>query len=267
MSVRTISYGGGVQSTAMLVLAARRLIDFEVALFANTGDDSEHPATLAFVRDVAMPWAERHGIEVIELQKRRKDGTPETLYGRMVRPGSASMPIPVRLSSGAPASRSCTAEFKARVLAKWRKEQGATPEDPAVVAIGISTDEVQRADAGKAEAWERIEYPLLDLAMSRAACQVLIADAGLPVPPKSACWFCPWKNRASWMDLKRESPELFDRSVALEKVLSDRSVARGAGPVHMTDHGLPLDVVIGDGVQGAFDFEEPDGCEQQVCWT
>lgn len=54
-----ISYGGGVQSTAMLVLAAQGRLGYPVthALFANVGDQAEHPRTLAYVRDVAAPFA------------------------------------------------------------------------------------------------------------------------------------------------------------------------------------------------------------------
>ena len=45
--MKVISYGGGVQSTAMLVLANQGAIDsVDAALFSNVGDDSEHPATL-----------------------------------------------------------------------------------------------------------------------------------------------------------------------------------------------------------------------------
>ena len=53
--LRVVSYGGGVQSTALLVLAAQGRVDFRVFLMANTGDDSEHPATLRYVRVVAVP--------------------------------------------------------------------------------------------------------------------------------------------------------------------------------------------------------------------
>ena len=42
----TISYGGGVQSTALLVLSATgRLPAVDAALFANVGDDSPTSAT------------------------------------------------------------------------------------------------------------------------------------------------------------------------------------------------------------------------------
>ena len=52
--MRIISYGGGVQSTAMVIMAATRNPEFETAcgapidaaLFSNVGDASEHPAPL-----------------------------------------------------------------------------------------------------------------------------------------------------------------------------------------------------------------------------
>ncbi len=54
---RIVSYGGGVQSTALMVLAARGRIDFRTFVFANVGDDSEHPATLAYIAGHAAPFA------------------------------------------------------------------------------------------------------------------------------------------------------------------------------------------------------------------
>jgi hypothetical protein len=63
-----------------------------------------NPATLRYVRDVALPYATDHGIELHELRKVRRDGTVETLHGRLVQPGSRSLPIPVRMpDTGAPA--------------------------------------------------------------------------------------------------------------------------------------------------------------------
>ncbi|MEV0584006.1 hypothetical protein [Nonomuraea sp. NPDC050310] len=111
-SVKVVSYGGGVQSTALLVLAARRETDFRTFLFANVGDDSEHPATLAYVREIAIPYAAGAGLEVQELKRRRRDGTTETLMQHMNRPATRSIPIPVRMANGAPGRRNCTTDFK-----------------------------------------------------------------------------------------------------------------------------------------------------------
>jgi hypothetical protein len=212
-----------VQSTALLVLAAQGRINFRTFLMANVGDDSEHPATLDYVRTIAMPYAAAHGLELHELDKVLRDGTTETLYGRLTRPGSRSLPIPIRMAdTGAPGTRSCTMDFKIRVIGRWLRQHGASEANPATVAVGFSTDEMHRASRKKAQPWEVPEYPLLDLGLSRSACQALIAEAGLPVPPKSACWFCPFHRPATWAEMRRDDPDLFDRAVALEGLLNGR---------------------------------------------
>ena len=74
------SFGGGIQSMAALILAAQGQLTISTFLFANVGDDSEHPATLRYVHDVAMPYAAQHGIDLIELHRvRRARGTRNPL--------------------------------------------------------------------------------------------------------------------------------------------------------------------------------------------
>ena len=141
--LRTLSFGGGVQSTAALVLAVQRKIDFQIFLFSNVGDDSEYPKTLQYVREVARPYAAKHGMRLITLHKTFQ-GQPESLLQMMVR-RERSLPIPVRMANGAPGRRSCTADFKIEVVSRWQRQHGATKTNPAVAGLGISTDEIHRA--------------------------------------------------------------------------------------------------------------------------
>ncbi|MFF0521516.1 hypothetical protein ACFYTC_22640 [Actinomadura nitritigenes] len=60
------------------------------------------------------------------------------------------------MSNGAPGTRSCTADFKIRVIGRWLKAHGASPETPATIAIGISLDEIHRANTRRHEPYERI---------------------------------------------------------------------------------------------------------------
>ena len=275
-SIRSISYGGGVQSTALLVLAAQGRIDFPLFLMANVGEDSEHPDTLAYVRTVAMPYAEKHGIELVMLDRKRRDGTTETLWSRLMddRPcrdckgtgnlfvdggnvdctvcdgtggiQSRSLPIPVRMSNGAPGNRSCTADFKIRVIGKELKRRGASADNPATIGIGISLDEIHRANARKVDPHERIVYPLVGigeetgLKMTRTDCMRVIREAGIPVPPKSSCFFCPFHRPTAWADLARETPDLFAKSVQLEDTLNARRDMLGKDHVFLTRFGIPL---------------------------
>jgi len=111
------------------------------------------------------------------------------------------------------AYRSCTDKFKLRVLEKYFKK-------PATICIGIAYDERHRVkihEKGKLT----YEYPLVDEKITRKGCIEIIEDAGLRVPPKSGCFFCPFQPKASWQRLARNHPELYWRAVSLEE-LSDK---------------------------------------------
>lgn len=306
--IRAISYGGGVQSTALLVLAAQRRIDYPLAVMANVGDDSEHPATLRYVREVAAPYARDHGIELHLVDRTKRDGSVETLYGRLLNPircrvcagtgqleelddhglaqtvvcarcggagetESRSLPIPVRMSNGAPGNRSCTADFKIRVTGKFLRERGATVDNPATVAIGISLDEISRANNRRTEDHERVVYPLIGigdetgLKLRRDDCARIIADAGLPVPPKSSCYFCPFHRPSAWQDLAREEPELFERSAVLEDTLNERRARLGKDPVFLTRFAVPLREAIAGPDQQLLPLADEPGCDSGWCMT
>lgn len=275
MTLTTISYGGGVQSTAMLVLAAQGKLGYDVdaALFANVGDDSEHPATLEYVRDVATPWAAERGIVVHELRRTRKSGDAfDGLYGHVMNhddPGTLREPIPVRGMNGAPLSRSCTRDWKVGTVGKWLKANGANAADPATVCIGISTDEITRVSNKKVMPYEHPVYPLIDLGLDRSACAQVIADAGLPVPPKSSCFFCPFHRPLTWAEMRRDEPELFWRSADLEATLNARRDVLGKDHVYLTRFNKPLPQAIPEAQDMLPGFEMPggDGCDSGYCWT
>lgn len=267
----TVSYGAGVQSTALLVLAATGHIPHRTFLFANVGDDSEHPATLRYFREVAFDYATAHGIEMHELhripKRGRSKGQVETLRGQLMREDSRSLPIPVRMSNGAPGTRSCTADFKIRVVSRWLREHGATAENPARVAIGISVDEIERATSRREEPHEVVEYPLLTLehrlaprGATREDCKRIIAAAGLPIPPKSSCYFCPFHRPAVFGDMARNEPELFADCVLIEDTLNERRDRLGKDHVYLTRFGRPLRDVFQTTQLGMLDgWDEDEG--------
>jgi hypothetical protein len=302
--LRTISFGGGVQSVALQVLAAQRRIDFPVALYANVGDDSEHPDTVAYIEHIAKPYAAHHGIQLIEVQ-RTIGGEPDTILGKILRTAKSEV-IPVRTrADGPPMSRSCTVSFKIEALGRWLTDHGASEATPATVAVGFSLDEIGRAGR-PARPYEHIVYPLLGMgtplpeghsrALRRVDCEQLIAaeplpphigDAlrglgpetlgvyvwpqllasdftHLPIPRKSSCWFCPFHSYEHWQSLRQESPGLFEQAVDLEEHLSRKA----GSPRYLTRYGLPLQRAINAGVD-PLPFPDPHagGCTSGVCAT
>lgn len=274
-TLRTISFGGGVQSTALLIMAANRDPEFEqvmggrctTALFANVGDDSEDPASLKWIRTVAQPWAAERGVWVRELQRIKRGGEVETLWGRLMKPESRSLPIPIRMSNGAPGNRSCTADFKIAVIGKWLKQHGANKDNPATVAIGFSTDEMHRANRKKAMPYETPVFPLLEMGWDRSRCQQLIVETlGRPAP-KSSCFFCPFHRPQTWAEMRRDRPELFDKSVELENTLNERRDKLGKDHVWLTRFNRPLADAIGEAQAPLFTDDGPEGCDDGNCWT
>lgn len=266
MTLRCFSYGGGVQSTAALVLAVQGKIDFSIFLFANVGDDSEHPDTLQYVTDHAKPYAAAHGIELHELRYTKRDGSQPTLYGEVVRRDNKSVDIPMRMGgSGAPGNRSCTEDFKIVVIDRWMKKHGAHKTTPGIVGIGISVDEFKRMRSDDPRYPFKVkEYPLIDLRLTRQDCINIIASAGLPVPPKSSCWFCPFHSPAEWTRLRQERPDLFARSAEMEQIANEKLIALGRTPAYLTRFLIPLEQAIGN--QAMMDFDD-DTCESGYCMT
>jgi hypothetical protein len=265
VTLRIISYGGGVQSTALVVLAATgQLGHVDAAVWSNVGDDSEHPKTIDYVRDVATPWAAEHGLEVVTTQKTRRDGTPVTLLGE-IRRKTSSIPIPVHMENGAPGRRTCTGEFKIKVISKWLRQHGATEQDPATVIVGISVDEIERLNNRRVGKLEVVEYPLVDRRLTRADCMQIISSAGLPVPVRSACYFCPYQSPSKRAEQRRDEPELFWKSVEIERLIVERCDTLGKPRFFMTRGGRPLDEAIVEAQQTLFDSDV--SCDSGYCMT
>jgi hypothetical protein len=254
---------------AALVLAAEGRIDFPLFLFANVGADSERKATLRYVEEYAKPYAADHGIELVELQRvMQRTGETRTLWQDLTREGSKSLKIPVRMSNGAPGTRSCTADYKIGVIGRELKRRGATETNKATIGIGISVDEIHRANNRRVEPHERIVYPLLDLGLRRIDCQRIVRDAGLPVPVKSSCFFCPFHRPETWHEMRREEPEEFEKACQLEELLNRRRDELGKDHVWLTRFNRPLRDAIPDGVDLLPMFDEADGnCDSGWCMT
>jgi len=261
--IRSFSFGGGVQSMAVLVMASRAQVNYDVFLFCNVGDDSENPATLKYFSNVALPFAQAHNIKLIELKRIKRTMEVETVYGRIMA-NNRSICIPARMSNGAPGRRSCTVDFKIRVVAKWLKQHGATKLDKAITGLGISLDEFQRARTDSGIEWETLEYPLLTLRMTRQDCINTISNAGLPVPPKSSCYFCPFHSTTEWIRIRRDTPDLFQKSIEIEKWINKKRHDFNLGygdELRLHPSLKPLEIAVGD--QAMFDAFEI--CESGYC--
>lgn len=274
--IHVFSFGGGVQSNAALVLAAIGVIRVDAFIFANVGDDSENPATIRYVNEISKPFAEKHRLPFIEVQASHK-GAPDTLL-KAIHRRTSTVPIPALPDDGGPVMRNCTVDFKIEVINRYLKR--THPEAYVRVGIGFSTDEWQRArdtnwnDGRGGETTERVKYgywrqnwyPLLELRYSRNQCHRIIAEAGLPVAPKSSCYFCPFHRRGEWVEMKLQQPELFEKACQVDDLIRERTQRlRGRGSYIHPDRKPLRDAVPNQPM--LFDTSEDDTCSIGHCLT
>lgn len=125
---------------------------------------------------------------------------------------------------------------------------------------------MHRVTNRRPSATEVPEHPLLDLRLNRQACKRVIAEAGLPEPRKSACFFCPFTRPSDWARMRRDRPDLFRSAASLEAKLIAKSISLGRNPVYLTRFGVPLDDAIDDR-QKDLDFEPEGSCDDGYCMT
>ncbi|MFE5630628.1 phosphoadenosine phosphosulfate reductase [Streptomyces sp. NPDC056543] len=267
MGLKTFSFGGGWQSMAALALAARGELDYRTFLMANVGNDSENPGTIRYYEEHAAPFAARHGLDLYLLDRHTKTGEVETIRQRIMGSNGSRQTIPVYLSNGKPGSRVCTVEFKIQVTGAWLQAHGATPDNPATVGMGITLDEIGRANPNKAMPYERLEYPLLMLGIRRADCPRIIREAGLPMPPKSSCDFCPIRKLPEWQAMHEQEPERYARACEVEDTINGHLGRKGKPPVYLTPYGRPLSQLFKHGTQLPLIDDDAAACSNGWCMT
>ncbi len=196
-----VAYGAGVDSTAILVGLWRRGIRPDKIMFANVGSEFDEtyeylPVINAWLRSIGFPEVEvvqyvptnfKHWPPYYSLEQNcLTNGTlPSKAFGF----GSCSQkwkaaPQHKHLQAWAPA------------VAAWARGQKVRK----VIGYDCSmSDKKRRAVADKmvatytdnfAEFYD-YWYPLQEWGWDREECKRQVAAAGLPVPHKSSCFFCP----------------------------------------------------------------------------
>jgi len=205
------SYGGAVQSVAILVLIAQgKLQKPDVIIMADTG--REGSATWDYLEEIAKPIMMSAGLCF--------DIAPHTLATVDLYGHNGDMLLPAYTQTGK-LPTFCSDEWKQRPVRRRLRELGYGPKRPIIQWLGMSLDEVGRLRQSDVK-WIDNHYPLcFDVKKRRHECELLIKEFGLPVPPKSACWMCPNRRNEEWQFLREHYPDDFQKAVALEQELSD----------------------------------------------
>lgn len=218
-----VSCGLGIDSVAMIIALVEHGVPITAILFADTG--GEKPETLAYL-PILNDWLRKRNQPLVEVVRyRQSHGRYDTLGGNCL---ANSM-----LPSLAYGRRGCSHKFKSEVMdshvlgAKrglWR--DAGMPAAAEARHRGLPIYRAIGYDAGPKDSRRpgipddrhfRYVYPLREFAMDRIACIVKIIEAGLPVPIKSACYFCPASKPAELIWLHAVHPDLFLQALLMEE--------------------------------------------------
>lgn len=194
-----VAYGGGVDSTAMLVGLWSRGIRPDAVVFSDTG--GEKPETYAYL-DTLRGWLERVRFPDLTIIRATR---AESLEAQCL----AFEDLPSR----AYGFSSCSIDWKIRPYSRWAKRMFGSAT---IRAVGYDAGEEYRAKQ-HTDGPHRLWFPLIEWSWSREKCRVMILAAGLPLPPKSACFYCPASKPREVVWLADTHPDLFARAVEIER--------------------------------------------------
>lgn len=240
-----VAYGLGVDSTAMLIEFVQRGVRPDRILFADTG--GEKPETYAYLPIIQRYLADVGFPPVIVVRYQPRTAPYHTLEEQCLHTGT--------LPSLAYGGRTCSQKYKRHpqdryILSTFPPDEFVHQGRRVVRAIGFEAGEERRTYAHVVKAigldasedhrltWARQPednekresreawldrhyfsywYPLMDWGFDRRRCQEVIVKAGLPVPIKSACWFCPASKKQEIVWLQEHHPNLMERALHIER--------------------------------------------------
>lgn len=276
--VRVLSLGAGVQSSALLFMFEDGTMpnppDF--AIFADTQAEPESVYTwLKFLqktikkvpiyieskgdlvkdslegigskkRFTAVPFfikksTDAYGKELAEWQETRDKIIQVMPKGTLL----GNMNLPRKPAQTVMGMRQCTNDYKIQTIrAGVRRVLGYAPRKhmrhEVEMLIGISTDEAQRMKESRIK-WIHNYYPLIAANYSRQDCLDYMKKLDL-VPPRSACWMCPYRRDEEWLSLQESDPQDFKRAVEFDREI--RTIPKFKHQNFLHRSCIPLDQVV-----------------------
>jgi len=244
-----VGYGGGTNSTAMLIGLHRKGIPVDLILFSDTG--GEQPHTYEFL-PIMERWLLEHEMpKITPVEYVDQNGDRLTLEDECLRSGT--------LPAIAYGYKKCSLKHKVGPQDKFCNHYQPcldvwTQGERVIKFIGFDAGEEQRRDHAIVydivDKKYKKEYPLIDWGWFREDCVAAIKQEGLPLPGKSSCFFCPSMKRHEIRTLYHTHRDLYDRAIAIEN---------NAKPNLITVKGLGRD-------WSWQDFVEADKNQMAMCW-
>jgi len=218
-TLTVISLGVGVQSSTMLLMAAKgELPNVDCAIFADTGYEPKSVYNyLSLLKKIVK-------FPIYQVSKGNiKDDIINSIKNNTKFPTAPFFTQNAITGKKGMLRRQCTFDYKISVIRKKLRElcnvgyRKRFPKDKYIEQwIGISTDEIQRMKPAR-DPYILNRHPLIEMNMSRQDCINWMKKNEFPLPEKSACIMCPYHNDAYWHFMKTERPSEFADAVQFDK--------------------------------------------------
>lgn len=246
MHQNILSYGGGWQTTGILVLIAQgKLPRPDRIIIADTG--RERKTTWRYLEATARPQMRAIGLEI--------EIAPRNLAYVDIYAHNGDLLLPVYTKTGK-LSAFCSNEWKQRVVKRYlhltalgldRETIGALSRadvmrymeqrvsHTAANWIGFTYDERDRIKdtAGR---W----FPLVEMMLTKADIKQIIQTAAWPNPTSSACWMCANLDNAEWRNIRENDPADFEAACLLDEEIREHDLFNGGTGVWLHHSRVPL---------------------------
>lgn len=191
-----LSYGAGLNSTALLIHIIENKLPLDEVIFADTG--GETPETYQHLK-ITDEYLHQHNIP-LTIVRSNKGSLYDTCARRKVIPSQVW--------------RWCTRDYKITPIHRHYRSYGG----PIIQYLGIAYEEKERAKSSGLENITNV-FPLIENKVDRQGCLDLIclSEFDFPAPPRSGCFFCPFNSLSRWHEIHDKHPDLFYKAMVLEE--------------------------------------------------
>jgi hypothetical protein len=272
--VDVISFGVGVQSTALLIMACDGTLkeqgyNVKYAIFANTGDEPKRVIEhYYFMKD----YAKKYGVEVIMTSNGNiVDGVELFCETGQRVPSLPYFTRNIETNELGMLMRQCTHDYKIMAVDRYIKrdlmnlKKGQRfPKDKLVrKIIGISIDEFQRVKQSPNK-WHTNDYPLFDKEKDRSWCVKYIEENIGYIPSSSECIICPYHSDEYWKNMKINHKDDWDHAVRIDRLLRNSDIEKKSkikSRLYLYRGGIPLeDAELNENQLSLFDMYCGGGC-------
>lgn len=189
-----LSYGGGVNSIALLLYILDQGKPLDAVVFADTG--VEVPETYEYAKMIKK-FTDEYNIPFKVVRSKGDD-----LYARCTR----RKVVPSQIW------RWCTRDLKIRPIYAYYRSLKVHVNQ----YLGISYEERRRYRTSGVSYATNV-FPLIDDEITRDMCVDIIDDANLSLPVRSGCYICPFNSISRWVEIYKKHDDLYKKAIKLEE--------------------------------------------------